>query len=67
MYLFLCLGTTPIYFAAQEGRLQAIRYLHDIANCDLTIPSEDGLKPIHAASQAGHTSIVKVNFLYNTK
>ena len=56
----VALGATPVYFAAQEGRLQALRYLHDIADCDLTKASEDGLKPIHAACQAGHTSIVKV-------
>ncbi len=53
-------GTTPVYFAAQEGRLQALQYLHDSANCDLMKASEDGLKPIHAACQTGHTSIVKV-------
>ena len=54
------IGTTPVYFAAQEGRLQALQYLYDTANCDMMKASEDGLKPIHAACQTGHTSIVKV-------
>ena len=53
-------GTTPVYFAAQEGRLEALRFLHTKGKCDLNIPSEDGLKPIHAACQCGHTNIVKV-------
>ena len=53
-------GTTPAYFAAQEGRVEALKFLHFKAKCDLKIPSNDGLKPIHAASQGGHTGIVKV-------
>lgn len=40
--------------------MEALNYLIDVANCDLTMPNNDGLKPIHAAAQAGHTSIVKV-------
>ena len=63
IFCFLGSGTTPVYFAAQEGRLEALRFLHDTAKCDLTVPSgdqSDHLKPIHAAAQAGHTHIVKV-------
>lgn len=61
MSMLLCVsGTTPVYFAAQEGRLQALQFLHDNANCGLMKATEDGLKPIHAACQTGHTSIVKV-------
>lgn len=54
------LGTTPTYFAAQEGQLEALRFLHEGARCDISTPAGDNLKPIHAAAQAGHTSIVKV-------
>lgn len=54
-------GTTPVYFAAQEGRLDAIKFLYTKLRCDLATPSNDGLKPIHAASQCGHTHIVKVS------
>ena len=52
--------TTPAYFAAQEGRLEAFKFLATKAKCDITTPSSDGLKPIHAAVQCGHTHIVKV-------
>lgn len=66
IFCFLESGSTPVYFAAQEGRLEALRFLHDTAKCDLTVPSgdqSDHLKPIHAAAQAGHTHIVKVTSL----
>ena len=53
-------GTTPLYFAAQEGRLATLKYLHEKAKCDLSSRSNDGRKPIHAACQCGHTHIVKV-------
>lgn len=62
--LFLFLGTTPVYFSAQEGKLDAMRFLHETAKCDISIPAGDNLKPIHAAAQAGHTSIVKVLLLH---
>jgi ankyrin repeat protein len=55
-------GTTPAYFAAQEGQLEILKYLHEVAKCDLSIPSDeaaDNLKPIHAAAQGGHTRILK--------
>ena len=54
------LGTTPLYFAAQEGRLEALKFLAEKCKCNLSTPSEDGLKPIHAAAQCGHSHIVKV-------
>ena len=56
-------GTTPAYFAAQEGKLEVLQYLHETAKCDLSISSgeaADNLKPIHAAAQGGHTNIIKV-------
>ena len=53
------LGTTPLYFAAQAGRLEALKYIHKVTNSDLS-ESDMGLKPIHAACQLGHTHIVKV-------
>ena len=56
-------GTTPLYFACQEGRVEALKFLHVKGKCDLTTPSNNGLKPIHAACQCGHTNIVKVGGL----
>ena len=53
-------GTTPLYFAAQEGRLPVVKYLYEKGKCDLSARSNDGRKPIHAACQCGHTHIIKV-------
>ena len=43
-----------------EGRLAAVQYLHEKGKCDISTPSNDGRKPIHAACQCGHTHVVKV-------
>ena len=43
--------------------MEALKFLHTKGKCDLTTPSNDGLKPIHAASQCGHTNVVKVSSL----
>ena len=59
---YISAGTTPLYFAAQEGRLTAVQYLHEKGKCDLFTPSSDGRRPIHAACQCGHTHIVKVQY-----
>ena len=53
-------GASPAYYAAQEGRLEVLEYLCEKCKCDVSIACNDGLKPIHAASQCGHTSIIKV-------
>ena len=37
-----------------------LKYLHEKGKCDLSSPSNDGRKPIHAACQCGHTDVVKV-------
>ena len=61
--LFSCFptGTTPAYFASQEGRVEALKFLHYMGKCGVKIPGDDGLKPIHATSQGGHTGIVQVS------
>lgn len=55
-----CSGASPAYYAAQEGRLEVLEFLCEKCKCDMSVPCNDGLKPIHAASQCGHTKIVKV-------
>lgn len=65
-FSFSFAGTTPLYFAAQEGRLAAIGFLHEKLKCDISARSNDGRKPIHAACQCGHTHIVKV-FIFSSK
>lgn len=37
-----------------------LEFLCEKCKCDTSVPCNDGLKPIHAASQCGHTKIVKV-------
>ena len=54
------LGATPIHYAAQEGHLEAVTFLHSKGKCSLETRVDDGMKPIHAAAQSGHTSIVQV-------
>lgn len=49
-----------MYYAAQEGRLEVLKFMSEKCKFDLNKGCNDGLKPIHAASQCGHTNIVKV-------
>lgn len=60
LYTCLALGTAPVYFAAQEGRLDALRFLHTKAKCSLSTKNADGWSPIHAASQGGHAEVIEV-------
>ena len=64
MSLNITLGTTPVYQAAQQGQLEALKFLCEKCKCKLTVASEDGAKPIHAAAQCGKTNIVQVYNLY---
>lgn len=56
----LYIGTTPVYHAAQQGQLEALKFLCEKCKCKLNVVSEDGAKPIHAASQCGQTHIIQV-------
>ena len=55
--------TTPIFFAAQEGHLTALQYLHQKGKCDMGTRSFDGMSPMHAACQNGHLEIIQVSVL----
>lgn len=57
---FFFIGTTPAYHAAQQGQLEALKYLCEKCKCKLTVASEDGAKSIHAAAQCGNTAVVQV-------
>ena len=50
-----------MYHAAQQGQLEALKFLCEKCKCKLTVASDDGAKPIHAAAQCGHTNIIQVN------
>ena len=49
-----------MYHAAQQGQLEALKFLVEKCKCKLTVASDDGAKPIHAAAQCGHTHIIQV-------
>ena len=52
-----------MYFAAQEGRLEALRFLHTKAKCNMNAKNADGWSPIHAASQGGHADVIEVRLM----
>ena len=43
-----------------------LEFMYEKCKCDLNKACNDGLKPIHAASQCGHTNIVKVLSQYHS-
>lgn len=63
MYYYYATGTAPVYFAAQEGRLDALRFLHTKAKCNMNATNADGWSPIHAASQGGHADVIEVRIM----
>ena len=52
-------GTTPVYYAAQEGRIGILEHLVGQLGCSASSRAKDGMMPLHAASQNGHTRVVK--------
>ncbi|XP_065199238.1 uncharacterized protein LOC135830940 [Sycon ciliatum] len=52
-------GATPVYFAAQEGRLVALQYLVTECPGDPRIRANDGMTAVHAATQFGHLETVQ--------
>jgi hypothetical protein len=52
-------GTTAVYFAAQEGRLECLQYLVREAGADPLAKARDGMTSVHAATQGGHLDTVR--------
>lgn len=46
-------GTTPLYFASQEGRLDCLQFLITQTDANPRLRANDGMAPIHAAAQMG--------------
>ena len=60
-------GTTPAYFASQEGRMDCLQYLVTQADANPRLRANDGMAPIHAAAQMGQLDclawLVSINTL----
>jgi len=52
-------GTTPLYFAAQEGHLDCVKWLTLHARADILCKADDGMCSAHAAAQAGKVNVLR--------
>jgi ankyrin repeat protein len=51
-------GATPVYAAAGEGHVEAIRALHEFG-ADVNTPDEEGCTPVYVAAECGHIEVVR--------
>ena len=51
-------GCTPVYFSAQEGYLDCVKFMVEESKADPTIASADGMTALHAAAQGGSTEVL---------
>ena len=51
-------GCTPVYFSAQEGHLDCVKFMVEESKADPTIASADGMTSLHAAAQGGSTEVL---------
>ena len=54
-------GTNAVYFAAQEGKLDCLKYFLDVLHADAACKDNEGLTLLHAATQGEHLDMVKVS------
>lgn len=51
-------GSTPLYFACEQGRNKDIVKMLLDRRADINIQSDDGSTPLHIACEKGHKDIV---------
>eukprot|EP00118_Oscarella_pearsei_P002875 m.12012 g.12012 ORF g.12012 m.12012 type:complete len:1882 (+) comp23764_c1_seq1:56-5701(+) len=52
-------GTSPVYFASQEGHLALVQYMVTVCKGEALARAADGMTSVHAATQGGHLDTVK--------
>ena len=52
-------GTTPAFFASQNGHVNVLHLLHD-AKANLETPRNDGATPAFVAAHQGHLSVLQI-------
>ncbi len=53
---------TTLFDATLRGNVQFVQYLLNIKETDVNVPGDDGMSPLHIASERGHLKIVKAYF-----
>ena len=59
LYTLHTLGATPVYIAAEQGHLLAVRMLL-FAGAKGDTPRKDGTTPLRAAAENGHADVLEL-------
>jgi len=54
-------GTTPLYFACEEGHIEVVKYLVK-QGANINKRNNDGITPLSIACQERHIEVVKKKF-----
>ena len=53
-------GVTPLFLAAQRGRVELVRLLMSDPRLDVNESEENGFTPLYIAANEGHLEVVRV-------
>ena len=62
--MFVCIGTTPLYYASQSGHLRVVEELVQCHEANPLAVSKDGMTASHVASQSGQVEVLQVSEEY---